>query len=111
MLYKPFGLLVSVLGGILAGSLFKQVWRLLARESEAPAAKDQDRTWREVIAAAAIQGAGSPGPGPATPRRSTRRPSRLSVLTGRRCRHGDARHASGAALRHFSAASAMLWGR
>jgi hypothetical protein len=57
LLYKPFGLLVSVLGGILAGSLFRQLWRLLARESEAPAAKDQDRTWREVIAAAAIQGA------------------------------------------------------
>jgi len=57
ILYKPFGLLVSVLGGILAGSLFKQRWRLLARESNAPAAKDQDRTWREVIAAAAIQGA------------------------------------------------------
>ena len=57
LLYKPFGLLVSVLGGILAGSLFKQLWRLLAREQEAPAAKDQDRTWREVIAAAAIQGA------------------------------------------------------
>jgi hypothetical protein len=57
LLYKPLGLLVSVLGGILAASLFKQLWRLLARESEAPGAKDQDRTWREVIAAAAIQGA------------------------------------------------------
>ena len=57
LLYKPLGLLFSVLGGLLAASLFKQFWRLLARESEAPAAKDQDRTWREVIAAAAIQGA------------------------------------------------------
>ena len=27
LLYKPFGLLVSVLGGILAGSLFKQLWQ------------------------------------------------------------------------------------
>jgi hypothetical protein len=57
LLYKPFGLLVSVLGGIVAGSLFKQVWRLVTRESEAPAAKDRDRSWREVITAAAIQGA------------------------------------------------------
>ena len=57
LLYKPLGLLVSVLGGIIAASLFKQLWRLVARESEAPAAKDQDRTWREVIIAAAIQGA------------------------------------------------------
>ncbi len=36
LLYKPLGLLVSMLGGMLAASLFKQLWRLLARESEAP---------------------------------------------------------------------------
>jgi hypothetical protein len=57
LLYKPFGVLASVLGGILAGALFKRLWRAVADEPEAPAAKDRDRTWREVIAAAAIQGA------------------------------------------------------
>ena len=57
LLYKPFGLLTSVLGGLLAGAVFKRIWRGLANEDEAPEAKDQDRTWREVIAAAAIQGA------------------------------------------------------
>jgi hypothetical protein len=57
LLYKPFGLLVSVLGGIVAGALFKRVWKVAAHEDEAPNAKDRDRTWREVVAAAAIQGA------------------------------------------------------
>jgi uncharacterized protein DUF4235 len=57
LLYKPFGLLASVLGGLLAGAMFKRLWRGIADEEEAPSAKDRDRTWREVLAAAAIQGA------------------------------------------------------
>ena len=57
LLYKPFGLVASVLGGLLAGALFKRLWRAIADDDEAPNAKDRDRTWREVIAAAAIQGA------------------------------------------------------
>jgi hypothetical protein len=52
LLYKPFGLVVSVLGGVIAGALFKRVWKVAAHEEEAP-----NRTWREVIAAAALQGA------------------------------------------------------
>jgi Protein of unknown function (DUF4235) len=39
------------------GALFKRVWRSVAHEPEAPTAKDRDRTWSEVLAAAAIQGA------------------------------------------------------
>jgi len=57
LLYKPFGLIVSVVGGIIAGALFKRVWRAVADEEKAPSAKDQDRTWREVFVAAAVQGA------------------------------------------------------
>ncbi len=57
LLYKPFGLIASIVGGVLAGALFKRVWQAVAREDEAPSAKDRDRGWREVIAAAAIQGA------------------------------------------------------
>jgi hypothetical protein len=57
LLYKPFGLVVSVLGGVLAGALFKRVWRTVADDRKAPSAKDQDRTWREVVTAAIIQGA------------------------------------------------------
>jgi hypothetical protein len=57
LLYKPFGLVASVLGGIVAGALFKRLWRAVADDRDAPSAKDRDRSWREVIAAAAIQGA------------------------------------------------------
>jgi hypothetical protein len=57
LLYKPIGLVVSVLGGLLAGAVFKRLWRAVADESDAPNAKDRERGWREVIAAAAMQGA------------------------------------------------------
>jgi len=57
LIYKPFGLLLSILGGIVAGALFKRLWRVAARQDQAPKATDADKGWREVIAAAAIQGA------------------------------------------------------
>jgi predicted metal-dependent enzyme (double-stranded beta helix superfamily) len=57
LLYKPLSLLVSVLGGILAGAIFKQVWKLAASEEDAPKATDPQRGWREVLASAALQGA------------------------------------------------------
>lgn len=31
VLYKPVGMLVSVLGGVLAGAIFKQVWKAASR--------------------------------------------------------------------------------
>ena len=57
LLYTPFGLTVSVLGGILSARCSKGVSRALADDREATSAKDRHRTWREVIAAAVIQGA------------------------------------------------------
>ena len=57
LLYKLFRMLVGMLGGILAGVIFKQVWKLVAREEEAPSATDARRGWREVLIAAALQGA------------------------------------------------------
>jgi len=56
-LYKVVSLLVSVLGGILAGAIFKRVWKLAADEDEAPTATDVRRGWAEVLVAAALQGA------------------------------------------------------
>ena len=56
-IYQPIGLLISVLGGVLAGALFKRMWRLVTHEDDAPDAKDRERTWREIATAAAIQGA------------------------------------------------------
>jgi Protein of unknown function (DUF4235) len=56
MLYKPLGLAFSVAGGILAGTLFKKIWKLIA-DDEPPEATDRDRGWTEVLLAAAVQGA------------------------------------------------------
>jgi hypothetical protein len=55
--YKPFGLVFSVLGGLLASALFARVWRAIADEDESPHPKDADRGWWEVLLAAMVQGA------------------------------------------------------
>ena len=57
LLYKPFGIVVSVLGGVIAGAIFKRVWKLAAHEDEAPDATDAQRGWGEVLIAATLQGA------------------------------------------------------
>lgn len=57
LLYKPLGMLVSVLGGVLAGAIFKKVWKLAAGEGEAQQATDAHRGWGEVLLAATLQGA------------------------------------------------------
>ena len=57
LLYKSVSLVVSVLGGMLAGAMFNKVWKLAAGEDEAPKATDADRGWPEVLTAAALQGA------------------------------------------------------
>jgi predicted metal-dependent enzyme (double-stranded beta helix superfamily) len=55
--YKPLSLVFGVLGGVVAGAVFKQVWKVVAGEDDAPQATDEDRSWGEVLAAAAVQGA------------------------------------------------------
>lgn len=57
LLYKPLGIAFGVLGGILAGAVFKQIWKLIADEEEAPKATEDARSWGEVLPAAALQGA------------------------------------------------------
>ena len=57
ILYKPFGMIVSVLGGLIAGAIFKRIWRLTAHEDEAPESTDAQRGWAEVLIAATLQGA------------------------------------------------------
>jgi hypothetical protein len=57
LVYKPVSLLVSVLGGLLAGVIFKRIWKLAAREENAPKATDAGRGWHEILPAAALQGA------------------------------------------------------
>jgi hypothetical protein len=57
ILYKPFSIAFSVAGGLAAGIVFKQVWKRLSGEDEAPEATSREYGWGEVLAAAALQGA------------------------------------------------------
>lgn len=55
--YKPVGLILGAAAGVLAGVVFKQIWKRVAGEDDAPNATDEDRGWGEILAAAALQGA------------------------------------------------------
>jgi hypothetical protein len=57
LLYKPLGLSVSVIGGLVAGGLFKKLWSVVAHDDEAPRATQRDRHWKEILVAAALEGA------------------------------------------------------
>lgn len=49
---------LSLVSGVLAGALFKQLWKLIAHEKDAPQATDPPRSWKEVLPPpAALQGA------------------------------------------------------
>ncbi len=82
LLYKPVDLIAGMVGGLLAGLIFKRVWKLIGR-GDAPKPADERRGWGEILLAAMLQGAifalvkaavdrgaaegtgGSPGSGPA----------------------------------------------
>jgi predicted metal-dependent enzyme (double-stranded beta helix superfamily) len=55
--FKAASLVLSVLSGMLAGAVFKQVWKLIAGEEDAPEATDPQRSWKEILLAAALHGA------------------------------------------------------
>lgn len=57
LLYKPLGLMFSVFGGVLASFAFTRVWKVVAGEADAPSATERNRTWGDVLTAAALQGA------------------------------------------------------
>ncbi|MFD3328435.1 DUF4235 domain-containing protein [Streptomyces sp. NPDC058701] len=55
--YKPVGLALGAVSGMIAGAAFKQAWKVIEGEGDAPNATDEDRPWRQILLAAAIQGA------------------------------------------------------
>ncbi|MEU9037079.1 DUF4235 domain-containing protein [Streptomyces sp. NPDC048352] len=55
--YKPVGLTLGALSGLIAGAAFKQAWKMIGHDDDAPDATDEDRTWQEILLAAALQGA------------------------------------------------------
>jgi len=57
ILYRPFGLASSIVGGLVAGTVFKQTWRRVRGEDDAPSALQSEYGWRQVLVSAALQGA------------------------------------------------------
>ena len=55
--YRPIGLAAGILAGTLSGIVFKQVWKAVANEDDAPSALQSEYRMREVVLAAALQGA------------------------------------------------------
>ncbi|MDA5284038.1 MULTISPECIES: DUF4235 domain-containing protein [unclassified Streptomyces] len=54
--YRPVGLALGAVSGMIAGMAFKQAWKVIEGEGDAPDATDEDRSWQEILTAAAIQG-------------------------------------------------------
>jgi len=56
-MFMPLQIATSVAGGLLAGKVFTEVWqRISPSDQEPPDPKDLDRSGREAITAAALQG-------------------------------------------------------
>ena len=55
--YRPIGLVAGILAGTLSGIVFKQIWKQIADEDDAPTALQSEYSMKEVVIAAAIQGA------------------------------------------------------
>ena len=55
--YRPVGLIGGIVAGTLSGIIFKQVWKAIAKEEDAPGALQSEYRMREVVLAAALQGA------------------------------------------------------
>ena len=55
--YRPIGVIGGVLAGTLSGIVFKQIWKAVANEDDAPSALQSEYAMKEVVLAAAVQGA------------------------------------------------------
>ena len=55
LIYKPFGIIFGILGGLLGKRFFDFIWTKIDDE-EPPKATTQQARWGKVIAAAALQG-------------------------------------------------------
>jgi hypothetical protein len=55
--YKPFGLILGLVGGMLAGKVFGLIWKRISDEDETPQPLSDEYSTREVLLAATLQGA------------------------------------------------------
>ena len=57
LLYRPIGMVLSILSGVLASFVFSKIWQAVSGGEDAPKAKEAHRSWGHVLGAAALQGA------------------------------------------------------
>lgn len=59
IVYRPFGIVGSLLGGLFANAIFKQVWQRAAPgdKPDPPGPLETEYPFKEILLAAAIQGA------------------------------------------------------
>lgn len=59
ILYRPLGITGSIVAGVISGRIFEQVWKrgTAGPGSDAPKALESEYRMREVVLAAALQGA------------------------------------------------------
>ena len=56
LLYKPVAIVAGIIGGLLAGLIFKRVWKVAGRGTDPPAPLDSERGWGEILLAAGLHG-------------------------------------------------------
>ena len=57
LLYKPVAIVAGIVGGVLSGLIFKNLWKVVGRGSDPPAPLDSERGWGEILLASVLQGA------------------------------------------------------
>ena len=55
LIYKPFGIVLGIVAGLVSQKLFNAVWGIFDKE-EPPKPTTEEADWPKVIAAAAVQG-------------------------------------------------------
>jgi hypothetical protein len=56
ILYKPFGIIFGILGGLVARRVFTALWGVVD-DREPPEATTEEATWPQVVGAAVLQAA------------------------------------------------------
>ncbi len=55
--YRPVGLIASVVAGAIASAMFKQIWKRVSDEDDAPDAMQSEYGLGQILLAAMLQGA------------------------------------------------------